>query len=150
MEKGFISIQSVRTSLSDNMERFIEFANQVIHDEEFLKCVDSLLPFGGVAHASMNVVAERQPIKKMGVIIMRMDMEPPLFTLAVTLTIDRNGEGMQEYSVFLTACKTIEELQEYVNTKVFRDDLITHFNNRLMYTDNPLQKIAHSAQEQKK
>ena len=86
----------------------------------------------------------------MGVIIMRMDMEPPLFTLAVTLTIDRNGEGMQEYSVFLTACKTIEELQEYVNRKVFRDDMITHFDNGLMYTDNQLQKIAHSAQEQKK
>ena len=74
MDKGFISSKSVKATLSDIMEKFIEFANLVIHDEEFLKCVNGLLPFGGVAHASMNVVPERQTIKKMGVMVMRMDM----------------------------------------------------------------------------
>lgn len=142
MDKGFISIQSVKTSLSDNMKRFIEFADQVIHDKEFLECVDSLLPFGGVAHASMNVVAERQPIKKMGLIIMRMDMEPPLFSLAVNLTIGKGGEETQDNSVFLTACKTIEELQKYVNRKVFGRDVIAYFDKEFMSNDSPLQEIA--------
>ena len=142
MDKGFISSKSVKATLSDILEKFIEFANLVIHDEEFLKCVNGLLPFGGVAHASMNVVPERQTIKKMGVMVMRMDMEPPLFSLAVSMTIDKDGKGLQDYSVFLTACKTIEGLQEYVNKKVFREDVISHFDKEFMCNDSPLQKIA--------
>ena len=147
MDKGFISSKDdIKATLSDIMEKFIEFANIVTHDEEFLKCVNGLLPFGGVAHALMNVVPARQAIKKMGVIVMRMDMEPPLFSLAVSMTIGKDDEGLQDYSVFLTACKTIEELQEYINKEAFRDDLMTHFNKEFMCNDSPLQKIAPQSQ----
>ena len=112
MDKGFISSKSVKATLSDIMEKFIEFANIVTHDEEFLKCVNGLLPFGGVAHALMNVVPARQAIKKMGVMVMRMDMEPPLFSLAVSMTIGKDDEGLQDYSVILQKEYTSLKLRE--------------------------------------
>lgn len=143
MDKEINSTNRVKAFLTDNIEKFAGFVNQVIHDEEFLKCVRELLPFDGVAYASMNVVPEKQIVRKMGIIIMRMDMEPSLFSLAVTITIDRgNNEKPHDISVFLTACKTIEELQEYVNGDKFREEVIEQCGNKTICDDELLQKIA--------
>jgi hypothetical protein len=64
MDKEIISTNRVKAFLKDNIEKFAGFVNQVIHDEEFLKCVRELLPFDGVAYASMNVVPEKQVVGK--------------------------------------------------------------------------------------
>lgn len=136
MNKEIISTDEVKAFLSDNMEKFARFANQVIRDEKFLKCAEELLPFDGVAHASMNVAPEVQTIKKMGVTIMRMDLEPPLFSLAVTISIDWNNEGLSDISVFLTACKTIKELQEYVNGEKFREEVTEQSERAVTNTIN--------------
>lgn len=133
MDKEFILTDSMKAFFLDNVEKFVDFVNQVLHDEEFLRCVDDLLPFDGAAHASMNIIPEKQLIKKMGVMIVRMDLEPSLFSLAVTITIDKDGEGLQGFSIFLTACKTIEELQEYVSEEQFREEVIEQFINRNIY-----------------
>lgn len=143
MDKGFISTNRLKVFLSDNIENFIGFVNQVIHDGEFLKCVRGLLPFDGMANASMNVVPEKQAVKKMGVLIMRMDLNPSLFSLAVTITIDRkDSEELQDVSVFLTACKTIEELQKYVNGDDFREGVIEQCGNKVICDGELLQKMA--------
>lgn len=143
MDKEIISTNRIKVFLSDNIEKFTGFVNQVIRDEEFLKCVRELLPFDGVAYASMNVVPEKQVVRKMGIIIMRMDMDPSLFSLAVTITIDRGNDGKQhDISVFLTACKTIEELQEYVNGEKFRKGVIEQCGNKMTCDDEHLQKMA--------
>ena len=126
MGKEIISTNWVRAFLNDNIEKFAGFVNQVIHDEEFLKCVRELLPFDGVTCASMNVMSEKQIVRRMGIIIMRMDMEPSLFSLAVTITIGREHEEPHEIWAFLTACKSIGELQEYVKGEQFSKAVIAH------------------------
>lgn len=133
MDKEFIFTDSTKALFLDNVGKFVDFVNQVIHDEEFLRCVEELLPFDGAAHASMNIIPERQLIRKMGVMIVRMDLEPSLFSLAITITIDKGGEGLQGFSIFLTACKTIEELQEYVSGEQFREEVIEQCSNRNFY-----------------
>lgn len=143
MDKEIISINRVKAFLSDNIEKFAGFVNQVIYDEEFLKCVRELLPFDGMVYVSMNVLPEKQIVRKMGIIVMRMDLDPSLFSLAVTITIDRgNNEKQHDISVFLTACKTIEELQEYVNGDKFRKEVIKQCGNKIKYDDELLQRIA--------
>lgn len=143
MDKEINTTNRVKAFLTDNIEKFAGFVNQVIHDEEFLLCVRALLPFEGAASASMNVVPEKQVVSKMGIIIMRMDMTPSLFSLAVTITIDRgNNENPHDISVFLTACKTIEDLQEYVNGDKFRVGVIEQCGNKIICDDESLQKIA--------
>lgn len=133
MDKEFIFTDRTKVLSLDNVGKFVDFVNQVIHDEEFLRCVEELLPFDGAAHASMNIIPEKQLIKKMGVMIVRMDLEPSLFSLAVTITIDKGGEGVQGVSIFLTACKTIEELQAYVSGEQFREEVIEQCSHRNIY-----------------
>lgn len=110
----------VHIFLRDQIEAYVKFVNQVINDEDFLKSVEKLLPFDGMAGVSMTVLPEKQVLKKMGVMIMRMDFEPALFSLAVSIMINRGKEQLQEHIIFLTACKTIVELQNYVKGSEFR------------------------------
>lgn len=139
MDKEINSTNRVKAFLTDNIEKFVSFINQVINDENFLKCVRELLPFDKVAYASMNVVPEKQVVRKMGIIIMRMDMNPSLFSLAVTITMDRGNNGkLRDISVFLTACKTIEELQKYVNGDKFREGVIEQCGNKTICDDELL------------
>ncbi|MGM9820107.1 MAG: hypothetical protein ACI3Z9_04785 [Candidatus Onthomorpha sp.] len=142
MNKKITSTNIVKAFLAENIENFSSFVNQVIHDEEFLERVMELLPFDGVVSASMNVIPAEQVVRKMGLMVMRMDVEPSLFSLAVTITIDRGkNEKQQDISVFLTACKSIEELQEYVNGEKFRDIVIENCVNKIICDDEFLQDI---------
>lgn len=142
MDKEIISANRVKAFLTDNIEKFAYFVKQVFHDEEFLKGVRELLPFDRVAYASMNVVPDKQVVRKMGIIIMRMDMEPSLFSLAVTITIDsEHNEELYDISVFLTACKTLEELHEYINGDKFREEVLEQCGNKTICDDELLQKI---------
>lgn len=138
MDKELISTCRVKAFLSANVENFARFADQVIHDEEFLKCAEELLPFEGMACASMNVLPERQAVRKMGVMLMRMDLEPPLFSLAVTVTTDVDGAARQDVSVFLAACKSIAELQAYVKGGKFREDVVEQCGNAASSNGEPL------------
>lgn len=142
MNKEIISANRINAFLTENIEKFSGFVGQVIHDKEFLECVEKLLPFDGVACASMNVVPEKQGVKKLGAIVMRMDLNPPLFSLAVTMTLDGSYKDLHDISVFMTACKTIKELQEYVNDKKFREEVMEQCRNRIFRNGGQLQKIA--------
>ena len=95
MDKESISTNRVQAFLTDNIEKFAGFVNQVIHDEEFLKCVRELLPFDGVAYASMNVVPEKQVVKKMGIII--------LFV-----------EGSMHHKMIHTVMRVIDRIRELI------------------------------------
>lgn len=49
--------------------------------------------FDGMAHASIDIVSEKTDVRKMGLAVMRMDMGPSVFSLAVTMTVgDGNGK----------------------------------------------------------
>lgn len=133
MDKKISSTNKGKAFLSKNIGNFANFVNQVIHNEEFLKCVRNLLPFDGEAYASMNIVSEKQVVRKMGVLVMLMDKEPSLFSLAVTITTDRgNKEKKHDIIVFLTVCKSIEALQEYISGKRFREDVVEQCGNYIL------------------
>ncbi len=117
----------LKSFLAETVGKFAGFVNQVIHDDDFLTCVGELLPFDGMAYAWMNVLPVEKPVRKMGVMVMRMDVEPPLFSLAVNMTIDRGGGRMSDVQVFLDACKTIEELQEAVKDGKFEEKIMEQY-----------------------
>lgn len=110
----------VHIFLRNQIEVYVKFVNQVMNDEDFLRCMEKLLPFDGMANTSMTVLPEKQVLQKMGIVVMRMGFEPALFSLAVSITINREKKQQQEYIIFLTACKTIVELQNYVKGSEFR------------------------------
>lgn len=148
MDKDTRLAGGARAFLSDNIEKFVSFASQVIHNEDFLKCTRKLLPFDGMAYAPMNMMPGKQVVRKMGVMIMRMDLSPALFSLAVTITTERgNNEKPQDISVFLAACKTIDELQEYVGGAKFKEEVVELCSDKIAHEDELLHKITSSGME---
>lgn len=105
--------------LQQNVDKFVAFVNQVLNDNKFIERLDRLLPFDNMANATMNL--RLNVIKSIGFSLMRMDIVPALYSLAITLAINSDGEKTRKYSVFIVACKTIKSIQDFVNKKEFRD-----------------------------
>lgn len=97
--------------------------NLVIHDNDFLKCVYELLPFEGMVCASMNVVSPNHVVRKMGIGVMRIDIDPSLFSLAVIMTTNRSGKE-EEYTVFINVSEGIENLQNYISSRHFQEEVV--------------------------
>lgn len=124
MDKELISTNNVQELLSYDIEKYVRFANHAIRDNEFLECARRLLPFDGMAHVSIDFVSEKTDVRKMGLAVMRMDMEPSVFSLAVTMTVGNGSGKCDDTIVFMAACKTIEELQNYVGEDVFHRQVV--------------------------
>lgn len=115
---------SLSRDLQKNVEDYAKFVFQVLHDETFLVDLDKTLPFDKMVHATMNIASNHTIIKKMGVSVMRMDIEPPLYSMAVTLQLKGEYGIVQNHSVFVNACKTIEELQQLVTEERFKKEVL--------------------------
>ena len=113
MSKEIALNNSITGILLKNVEDYTTFVSQVLHDETFLVELDKTLPFDKMVHATMNIASNHTPIKKMGVSVMRMDIEPPLYSMAVTLQLKGNDGIERNHSIFINACKTIKELQQW-------------------------------------
>lgn len=97
--------------LQQNVDKFVAFVNQVLNDNKFIERLDRLLPFDNMAKATMNL--SLNVIKSIGFSLMRMDIVPALYSLAITLAINSDGEKTRKYSVFIVACKTIKSILEF-------------------------------------
>lgn len=124
MNKEITISNSLSRDLQKNVEDYAKFVFQVLHDETFLVDLDKTLPFDKMVHATMNIASNHTIIKKMGVSVMRMDIEPPLYSMAVTLQLKGEYGIVQNHSVFVNACKTIEELQQLVTEERFKKEVL--------------------------
>lgn len=124
MNKEIVISKSMSKSVWKNVEDYAKFVFQVLHDETFLVDLDKTLPFDKMVHAAMNIASNQTIIKKMGVSVMRMDIEPPLYSMAVTLQLKGEYGIVQNHSVFVNACKTIEELQQLVTEERFKKEVL--------------------------
>lgn len=125
MNKEITISNSLSRDLQKNVEDYAKFVFQVLHDETFLVDLDKTLPFDKMVHATMNIASNHTIIKKMGVSVMRMDIEPPLYSMAVTLQLKGEYGIVQNHSVFVNACKTIEELQQLVTEERFKKEVLS-------------------------
>lgn len=125
MNKEITISNTMSRDLQKNVEDYAKFVFQVLHDETFLVDLDKTLPFDKMVHAAMNIASNHTTIKKMGVSVMRMDIEPPLYSMAVTLQLKGEYGIVQNHSVFVNACKTIEELQQLVTEERFKKEVLS-------------------------
>lgn len=125
MNKEIVISKSMSKSVWKNVEDYAKFVSQVLHDETFLVELDKTLPFDKMVHATMNIASNHTIIKKMGVSVMRMDIEPPLYSMAVTLQVKGKDGIVQNHSVFVNACKTIKELQQLVTEDNFKKEVLS-------------------------
>lgn len=77
----------------------------------------------------------------MGIVVMRMNFEPEIFSLAVSMTINKGNDLLNEYTIFLTACKTITELKNYVKSIEFREQILEQCSKKIL-TNEEIQNIS--------
>lgn len=117
--------------LLQNVNDYAAFVGQVLHDETFLTNLKQILPFDKLVGATKNLVNNGLGIKKMGIAVMRMDIDQPLYSLAVTLCY-RGADGeWQNESIFINACKTIDELQQLATDDNFRREVVSLCEERV-------------------
>lgn len=118
--------------LQKSVEDYAGFVCQVLRDDTFLVELNRTMPFDKMVHAAMRLGKNSFDIRKMGISVMRMDIEPPLYSLAVTIMF-KGGDGlMQNHSIFINACKTVEELQQLVAEEDFKKEVLALCEDRVL------------------
>ena len=132
MGRNIIISNSTSECLLHNIEDYTEYVSQVLHDGTFLMELNKTMPFDKMVNATKNMVPHNGMIKKMGISVMRMDIEPSLYSLAITLMFKGKDGIMQNHSIFVKACKTIEELQRVVAEENFRYKILTVCEEKIL------------------
>ena len=90
-----------------------------------------LLPFDKCVQSKMKM-EEASIVKSMGLSLMRMEIDPPLFSLGVNVEIaGREGNEATNSTIFIAACKTIEELRAFVQTEDFVRQTIENLEKQI-------------------
>lgn len=125
MDRNIIIHNSTSVCLLHNIDDYIKFVSQVLHDETFLMELNKTMPFDKMVNATKNMETHNGVIKKMGISVMRMDIKPSLYSLAITLMFKGKDGIMKNHSIFVKACKTIEELQRLVTEENFKKEILS-------------------------
>ena len=119
-EESAYKVLQAKRIVSNQIKEYIEFVSKCLDNDDFVDAMNELLPFDNCVQSWMKVADDTSVVKSMGLSIMRMEIDPPLFSLGVSIEIaDRGGNGTTNSTTFMVACKTIEELREYVQTDEF-------------------------------
>lgn len=131
MDKDYNNTATSKCLLK-NVEDYAAFVCQVLHDDTFIVVLNRTMPFDKMVHATKNMGMNSLGVKKMGISVMRMDIEPPLYSLAVTLLFNSTDGHMQNHSIFINACKTIEELRQLTAEEDFKKEVLSLCEERLL------------------
>lgn len=119
-EESAFKVQLAKRIVSNRVMGYIKFVSKCLYNDDFVNAMNELLPFDNCVQSRMKMADDTSVVKSMGLSIMRMEIDPPLFSLGVSIEIaDRGGNGTTNSTTFMVACKTIEELRGYVQTDEF-------------------------------
>lgn len=126
------SCQQTKDAVIGSKREYVEFVARCLDDEEFVKAMNMLLPFDNVAQAKLKIVNNTSPIKSIGLSIMRMEPESPLFSLGISIEIAGSEVNKDVNStIFISACRTLEELRDYVKSDAFSVQVKENFEKQI-------------------
>ncbi len=127
-----LGCQLTQMAVHDCMDDFIDFARMFMADPGVIDAAGKLLPFDNEVEGSLELVSQDCLVKKMGLNLMRMDLEPALYTMGLVLTLKESQFNEEKkYVIFFSACKTFEGYQNLVNAPSFREEAETIFNQHV-------------------
>ena len=130
--KTKFSCQQTKDAVNGNKKEYVEFVARCLDNEEFLKTVSELLPFDKVAQAKLKIVDDASPVKSIGLSIMRMEPESPLFSLGISIElVDGEENKAVNTTIFISACRTLEELRGFVKTDAFSMQVKEYFEKQI-------------------
>ncbi len=119
-EKSADNVQQAKSIVSNRAKEFAEYVVRCLDSDDFVDAMNVLLPFDKFVQSKMKMEDEASIVKSMGLSIIRMEVEPPLFSLGINVEIaGREGNEATNSIIFIAACKTIEELRTFVQTEDF-------------------------------
>lgn len=131
-EESAFKVQLAKRIVSNRVMGYIKFVSKCLYNDDFVDAMNELLPFDNCVQSRMKMADDTSVVKSMGLSIMRMEIDPPLFSLGVSIEIaDRGGNGATNSTTFMVACKTIEELRGYVQTDEFVELAQVNFEKQI-------------------
>lgn len=113
-------IQQAKSIVSNRAKEFTEYVARCLDDDDFVDAMNNLLPFDKCVQSKMKLEDDVSIVNSIGLSVMRMEIDPPLFSLGVSMEIEGSKDNEATNStVFIAACRTIEELRAYVRTEDF-------------------------------
>ena len=122
--------QQTKDAVSSNKEMFVEFAAQCLSCEKFIRAMNVLLPFDKVAR--MKMANDDSPIESIGLSVMHMDFQPSLFMFGISIDIIEGANNKAiNTTIIISACKTLEQLREYVKSDRFSRQVRENFSKQI-------------------
>ena len=126
------SCQQTKDVVNSSKKEYVEFVARCLDNEDFIKTVNELLPFDNVAQAKLRIIDNASPVKSLGLSIMRMEPELPIFSLGISIELagDEDNKAVNS-TIFISACRTLEELRAFVNTDAFSIQVKKNFEKQI-------------------
>lgn len=127
-----MALLSYRLLIDTYFDDYIRLVQRFLFDKTMEKRALVLLPFDRQIQTVARILGCDHPIASMGFCLMRMEMEPAMFSFGISLEFKDGNEQVPISSVsFITACKTIENLRNWVHTEGFKNEVRAHFNKMI-------------------
>ena len=85
-EKSADNVQQANSIVSNRAKEFAEYVVRCLDSDDFVDAMNVLLPFDKCVQSKMKM-EEASIVKSMGLSLMRMEIDPPLFSLGVNVEI---------------------------------------------------------------
>lgn len=126
------NVQQAKRIVSNRAKEFTEYVARCLDDNDFVDAMNNLLPFDKCVQSKMKIEDEATVLKSLGLSVMQMELDPPRFSLGVSMGIEGNKDNeVTNSTVFIAACRTIEELRSYVRTEDFVKQTIENFEKQI-------------------
>lgn len=120
INKSVINCQQAKDIVGNKVKEFIEYISKCLDDDVFVDAINDLLPFDKCVQSKMKMENSASIVKSMGLSIMRMEIDPPLFALGVSIEFAESVENKAVCSTtFIAACRTLEDLRNSVKSDAF-------------------------------
>ena len=131
-------IQQAKSIVSNRVKEFTEYVAKCLDDDDFVDAMNNLLPFDKCLQSKMKIEDEATILKSLGLSVMRMELDPPRFSLGVSMEFEGSKENEATNStVFIAACRTIEDLRAYVRTEDFAKQSKDNIDKQIDNLYNP-------------
>lgn len=126
------NVQQAKRIVSNRAKEFTEYVARCLDDNDFVDAINNLLPFDKCVQSKMKIEDEATMLKSLGLSVMRMELDPPRFSLGVSMGIEGNKDNeVTNSTVFIAACRTIEELRKYAQTEEFVRQAVENLEKQL-------------------
>jgi len=118
-----------RNCIEKNIGHFADFVRDRLNKDTFVTEAHALQPFSGNIQDTIGFYyKDETAVVIMGFSIMRMDIDPDIYTFGLCLTVeDKDYQFSRSAIRFVTACQTIEDLRSLSSSDDFQESAKENF-----------------------